>query len=429
VVETIKVGSDLHFRIIRDWDEGDPRRKVAIVTSHPIQYNAPLFRYLAADERLNVKIFYTWSQSKVGVKYDPEFKQKVNWDIPLLEGYEYEFVENTARKPGSHHFWGIVNPGLAKKVKDWGPDIVIVYGWSFYSHVSLLVKLHGKILLGFRGDSHLVGRKPGLKRWMKDKLLQWVYKHIDLAYYVGQNNEHYFRSAGLSATQLVFVPHAVDNSRYMADPDTKDALAREWRKQLNIRDNEVVFLFAGKFMMLKNLFLLIQAFKKLEVPDVKLILAGSGILEKVLHTLAGDDPRIVFLGFQNQSEMPILYRLSDVFVLPSTSETWGLGINEAMASGCAIICSDQVGCAPDLVKNNENGFVVSASEDDELVKAMTKLATDKKFLEQCKLASIERIKYWSIEEAYRKMADQICSIPVANYAPSNVSTSVESVKV
>lgn len=414
MVETIKVGSDLHFRIVREWAEGDSRRRVAIVTTHPIQYNAPLFRFLAADERLQVKVFYTWSQSKIGMKYDPEFKRKIDWDIPLLEGYEYEFIDNTARKPGSHHFWGIVNPGLSKKIQQWEPDIVIVYGWSFYSHLTLLRKLHSKVLLGFRGDSHLVGRTPGLKRWLKDRLLKWVYKHVDLAYFVGKNNEEYFRHAGLSATQLVFVPHAVDNARFMADTETKDRQAKEWRNELGIGEDEVVFLYAGKFMMLKNLFLLIQAFKKLDMPGTRLILAGSGILEKILHQLAGDDPRIIFLGFQNQTEMPILYRLADVFTLVSTSETWGLGINEAMASGCAIICSDRVGCAPDLVKDNENGFVVNASSDEEMTEAMRKLAADKKLLHQCKKASIEKINHWSMEEAYNKMADQICSIPVLN---------------
>jgi glycosyltransferase involved in cell wall biosynthesis len=416
VVQTIKVGSDLHFRIIREWNEGDPRRRVAIVTSHPIQYNAPLFRYLAADERLNVKVFYTWSQSKIGMKYDPEFKRTIDWDIPLLEGYEYEFVDNKARKPGSHHFWGIVNPGLTKKVKAWEPDIVIVYGWSFYSHLSLLYKLHGKVLVGFRGDSHLVGRARGIKRWLKDRLMRWVYKHVDLAYYVGQNNEEYFRHAGLSATQLVFVPHAVDNARFMADPDIKDAKARQWRSELGFSDGDVVFLYAGKFMMLKNLFMLIQAFKKVQVPHARLVLAGSGILEKILHSLASDDPRITFLGFRNQTEMPILYRLADVFVLPSTSETWGLSINEAMASGCAIICSNQIGCAPDLVKNYENGFVVSAKKDEEMIEAIQKLATDPRFLSECKQASLDKIIHWSIEEAYTKMADQICGIPIAQVA-------------
>ena len=419
MAEKVVVGSDSHLRIVREWTEGDLRRRVAIVTSHPIQYNAPLFRYLAADERLQVKIFYTWSQSKVGLKYDPEFKRTIDWDIPLLEGYEFEFIKNISRKPGSHHFWGIITPGLTKKIKSWQPDIVIVYGWSFYSHLRLMQNLKGKVLVGFRGDSHLIGRQPGFKQWLKNRMLRWVYKQVDIAYYVGKHNEEYFREAGLTPQQLVFVPHAIENSRFMADAYAKDLKARQWKKELGIGEENIVFLYAGKFVARKNLFLLIQAFKKMNLPNTRLVLAGSGILERVLKSLADNDPRIIFMGFQNQTEVPILYRLADVFVLPSTIETWGLAINEAMACGCAVIASELVGCAPDLVKNNENGFVVNVTHDEELTDAMRKLATDKSLLANCKKNSLQMIDHWSIEEAYKTMADQICSIPVTASSTAN----------
>jgi len=83
-----------------------------------------------------------------------------------------------------------------------------------------------------------------------------------------------------------------------------------------------------------------------------------------------------------------------------------------MASGNAIICSDQVGCAPDLVINGGNGFVVGAKDEEGMVRAMTEFSNNPQLLENCKQVSAEIIEEWSIEKAYKKMADHICSLPV-----------------
>src|ERR1700722_3761487 len=99
-------------------------KKLAIVTTHPIQYYAPWFKLLAKSKIVLPKVFYTWGQSQQGTNYDPGFGKKVEWDIPLLEGYDHSFVENIAAKPGSHHFNGIVNPGLINEINKWQPDAI-----------------------------------------------------------------------------------------------------------------------------------------------------------------------------------------------------------------------------------------------------------------------------------------------------------------
>jgi glycosyltransferase involved in cell wall biosynthesis len=97
---------------------------------------------------------------------------------------------------------------------------------------------------------------------------------------------------------------------------------------------------------------------------------GNGILESELKKYASKN--IVVLPFQNQSVMPIVYRLADIFVLPSKGpgETWGLAVNEAMACGKSVLVSDKVGCAVDLVKPNENGFVFKSEKLSDLIKKM-----------------------------------------------------------
>src|SRR5258705_3082651 len=122
-----------------------PVKKLAIITTHPIQYNAPLYQLLARRNNIGVKVFYTWGESVLEAKYDPGFKKEIKWDIPLLEGYEYEFLENCAVDKGSHQFKGIDNPGLIKAIQSYKADAILLYGWSYKSHLRLMRHFHKKV--------------------------------------------------------------------------------------------------------------------------------------------------------------------------------------------------------------------------------------------------------------------------------------------
>jgi len=111
-------------------------KKLAIITTHPIQYYAPVFKLLHQREKISIKVFYTWGESALK-KFDPGFGKVVDWDVPLLDGYEYEWADNTANDPGSHHFKGIINPGLVQQIEAWQPDAVLVFGWAYYSHLKI----------------------------------------------------------------------------------------------------------------------------------------------------------------------------------------------------------------------------------------------------------------------------------------------------
>src|SRR5215471_9309681 len=91
--------------------------RLAVISTHPIQYYAPIFKELARQQRIQPRVFYTWSQTAGGAVTDPGFGHSIQWDIPLLEGYEYEFVENVARRPRADHFWGLRNPGLRAAIE------------------------------------------------------------------------------------------------------------------------------------------------------------------------------------------------------------------------------------------------------------------------------------------------------------------------
>lgn len=382
--------------------------RLAVITTHPIQYYAPVFRRLAERDVVTLRVFYNWKGGgDEEAAYDPGFEEEVQWDLPLLEGYDYTFVMNAASDPGTHHFWGLVNPELVTSVKNWHPDAVLIHGWNYASHLWALLRFHGNVPVLFRGDSTLIDESSGPRKWMRRLWLRWVYRHVEAALYVGTNNRKYYEAHGLESQQLYWVPHVVDNDRF-AEHDGAEEEAMQWRRDLGIPEEHPVLLFAGKIEHKKAPDTLLEAFLQLEREDAHLVVVGSGPLEERLRRDGAHHPRIHFLGFQNQSRMPVVYRLGEVFVLPSRGpgETWGLAVNEAMACGSAVVVSDKVGCAPDLV-DEETGAVVPAENAGALRETLSDLLRDKEQLKQMGHRSAERIEEWSIGKAAMRMEEAV----------------------
>lgn len=376
-------------------------KRLAIITTHPIQYNAPLFALLAKRAVVDVCVFYTWGETVLHNKFDPGFGKKIEWDIPLLQGYNYTFVENVAIDKGSHHFKGIVNPGLVGMLSDYKPDAILVYGWSFHSHLKVIRYFKNKIPLLFRGDSTLIDPIGFIGNLKRKIFLRWVYSHINVALYCGKSNYRYFTFSGLKDKQLVFAPHAIDNARFACVENDCKEKAYQLRAQLGLQHDNILFMFAGKLEPKKAPDVLIRAFMKDNIPgNAHLLIVGSGELEASLKKMAASNSRIHFLDFQNQQMMPSVYNACDVFVLPSIGpgETWGLAVNEAMAGGKPVIVSDKCGCAEDLVKNALNGFIVEAGNIGALNGCMKDLAFDKNRLSRMGAESMKIISAYSVDQ-------------------------------
>lgn len=398
------------------------RPRLAVVTTHPIQYYAPVFRQLAAGGVIEPKVFYGWTGAASGAALDRGFGTSFQWDVPLLEGYEHTFVPNVSRDPGTHHVGGIDGPSLVSEIEAWRPDAVLVYGWNYRSHLRALRAFHGRVPVLFRGDSTLTDERPGLKArartLLRRSVLRRVYRHVDLALYVGQRNRAYFRAHGLGEDQLTWAPHSVENARFVDGPDgSYERDASSWRSELGIMASDQAVVFAGKLESKKAPEVLLEAYKQAFPAsgpsprgNVHLLFVGTGPLEDVLRARAEGDPRVHFLGFQNQSRMPVAYRLGDVFALPSRGpgETWGLAVNEAMACGRPVVVADAVGCAPDLV-DPQNGAVVPADDVSALAVALGRvLAGDPKAMGE---ASVRRVAAWSIPEQARRVEGAVLGLP------------------
>lgn len=338
-------------------------RRLAIVLSHPVQYYSPWFRWLRAHTPLEFRVFYLW-EFGVTARRDPQFGRTIQWDIDLLSGYDQEFVPNVASDPGTHHFGGLDNPALPARLAAWRPGAVLLFGYSWRSHMRALAWARPRgVPLVFRGDSHLLGRER--PAWTRRLALGALYRQFAAFLPVGAANRDYFLALGVPESRLFFAPHSVDHARFDPDHAPTRTAAADLRARLGLAGRRVL-LFAGKFHERKQPLPLLRAFQAEAGPDDALVFVGDGPERAALEAaVAGrPEPTVRFLPFANQSEMPAVYAMADVFALPSHGfyETWGLAVNEAMHLGRPCLVSDRVGCQSDLVHPGRTGWVFPASD-------------------------------------------------------------------
>ncbi|MBL7703051.1 MAG: glycosyltransferase family 4 protein [Ferruginibacter sp.] len=369
--------------------------RLAIVTTHPIQYYAPVFSRLAKQEGLEIKVFYTWQ--KEAAKFDRDFGKDIEWDIPLLDGYDHSFVSNNNNTGRS--FFDVKNPGLIKAIEDWNATAVLVIGWNYLSHLKAMFHFKNRIPVLFRGDSTLLDENGSIKKIARRIFLKWIYRHIDQALYVGTANKAYFLKHGVKESQLVFAPHAIDNGRFSQLTNAQETFIKDTRKSFGIATDDTTIVYCGKLLTKKNPLLLAQAVKEINNEKLHVIFVGDGVLEQELKQAITGYANMHLLSFQNQSMMPAIYRLGEIFCLPSAGpgETWGLAVNEAMACGRAILVSDKVGCTADLVQEGINGYSFRSNDINDLEDKINRMISDKDRLASMEAASARLIEVWNFD--------------------------------
>ena len=334
--------------------------RLAVVTSHPIQYQAPWFRALAREA--DVTVFFAWKQDAKG-QAAAGFHHEFEWDVPLLDGYAYEWLENISATPGVDAFAGCDTPGIASQLERGRFDACIVNGWYLKSYVQAVRACRRlRIPVLMRGDSHLKTPRHRVLSAAKYLPYRWWLSRMDAHLYVGAANRRYLRHYGVPADRLFFTPHFVENDRFAASAAAARARgsAESVRQAAGVGPDRTLFLFAGKLLEKKRPVDFVDALAQLKQRGVAAAgaIVGSGPLQSALEDRVrayGVDVR--FLGFKNQTEIPDCYAAADCLVLPSDGrETWGLVVNEAMACGVPAVVSDAVGCAEDLIEEGRTGF-------------------------------------------------------------------------
>jgi len=382
------------------------RYRVAILNSHPIQYFAPLYRRLAREPAIDLTVYYCDSGGSKE-HFDRGFGRKVQWDVPLLDGYRYEFMANL-RGGGLGGPLSLFNPAIVRAIRKGRYDALWIHGYSFATDwLGLLSAIAMRTPILYRSESSLrydanTVRSP-LLLWVKSRLLRALFRRVQGFLAIGTDNRDFYLHYGAPPERIFPVPYTVDHDFFLARTDHWRAQRGDIRTAMGIGGEDVVFLFAAKMIALKRPREIVQAFGRLRRPhNAKLLMVGDGPELASVRELAAAQgiEGINFAGFANQSEMPRYYAMSDVLVRPDGiyKGDWGLTVNEAMAAGLAVVATDQIGATTDLVKSGVNGSVVRFGDLDDLAAAMDRLAADPDAVRRMGDASREMIKRWSYEQ-------------------------------
>lgn len=347
--------------------------KLGVLTSHPIQYQAPLFRALAREVEL--KVFFA-HQPKAREQGEAGFGVAFEWDVDLLDGYCHVFLENRSRHPNVNKFSGCDTPSIRDYIAQGNFDAFLVTGWYLKSFWQAVFACHKEgIPVMSRGDSQLSTPRSLLKKILKAVVYRWGVQQFDAHLFVGQRNREYLAHYGVKPKMLFFSPHFVDNNYFRTRAEEVDK--ENIRRNLDCSNDQLLIIFVGKFIDKKRPLDLIDALGQLQQQGVSVKggFVGSGVLEEDMRKKAKElGVDVFFAGFKNQSNLPQFYAAADLLALPSDGgETWGLVVNEAMACGLPAVVSDQVGCGPDLIEKNMTGGVFPVGNATELANSIRDL--------------------------------------------------------
>jgi glycosyltransferase involved in cell wall biosynthesis len=348
--------------------------RLAVLTSHPIQYYAPLFRALAKEVNLHVLFAHRASPAE---QASAGFGTPFDWDVDLTSGYAHSFLDNVARRPGTDHFLGCDTPDIGQHLRKGRFQALLVLGWHLKGYLQgILAAKRLGIPVMVRGDSQLETPRSTLKKALKSLAYPRLLRAFNAALYVGQRSRNYYVHYGYPAGRLFFSPHCIDTQWFCARASAEARM--RLRRQHAIAPEAFLALFAGRLLPFKRPADVVGAAAACRAQGlpVEVMVAGSGELKRHLEeAAAAARVPLHLLGFCNQTEMPPAYAAADCLVLPSNGrETWGLVANEALACGRPIIVSDACGCAPDLGSDGRAGRTFPVGDTGALADAIGTLA-------------------------------------------------------
>lgn len=319
--------------------------RLALLTEIPAPYRIRLFDALA--ERVDLRVLFLARSDPRRPFYEQE---KGRFDHRFLRGL------GLGRKR-----WMVLNRGVVRELRRFGPDIVAVGGWNqpaFWAALGYCRARRLPLLVWVESTAgeHRSGAAPL-------ELAKRLMIRAASGFFVpGRAAAEYLRGFGVEPDRIAVAPNAIDDAVF-----ARAAVDRSGRAQCT-------FLYAGRLDPEKGVDVLLRAFK--EVPG-ELVIAGSGSEQGRLRALATE--RVRFLGALDRDELVDWYARADVLVLPSRSEPWGMVLNEAAAAGLPLVATEDVGAAQELVEHGVNGFRVPSGDIGALADALRRLAEDEGF--------------------------------------------------
>lgn len=394
-------------------------QRLAVITTHPIQYQAALWRSLAKTEEIDIQVYFGSDFSIRGSR-DEGFGVHFSWDVPLTAGYPHTFLslDPAINRPDDLRF---NMAEFKQKLLEFRPDYALLNGYSpmpFYLKALLALRWLGIPILLRAETTDVAVQRSAIKAFSRHVFLKLLYSQIAGFLAIGCNSRNHYRCRGITENRIYHAPYNIDDELFARQIQDYGGRRTEIRREMGFDEDQFVFIFSGKLIPKKNPLMIVEALRLLSAAggvSLGLIVMGNGSLRREFEAGMQALPGIktVFAGFQNQSKLGRFYSAADCLVLPSSwSETWGLVVNEALQFALPVLVSDRVGCWPDLVIPAETGYVFPAGDAAALADCMSRVISLSKLggngvREACR----QKARHYSLEQAVAGIRKCLAELP------------------
>lgn len=409
--------------------EPNTKYKVVIMAPTPFYYQVPLFREMAKNPEIDLMVYFFSEESLSGRDIQIMFRANDRWGVgeELLNGFKYKFLKNYSPKPSYlRPLYGLMNFGVIKEIKSENPDAVILMGWTNVSWwLSIVTCWLLRIPFFYMTDANIQAEalksriKLAPKRILMSKLL---FKLASGFLCAGSSNRDLYSLYGVPDHKLVQFAYSRDYNSFLASADRLRSERNRYKQELGIPLDKKIVLFCGRLALEKDVSLLLKAYEKIDAKNKMLILVGDGPLKESIASYVEDHKinSVRFFGFQDRSEISKYYAISDLLVLPSAQETWGIVVSEALCFGLPVIISDQVGSGTDMVKHGQNGYIFPTGDVDSLAMHLNHLIRmPESAIAEMGASSQDIMKAWTKQDIYGRFVNYLSSLTRSENVISN----------
>lgn len=370
------------------------KRRLVILTEIIAPYRIPVFNALAQHDEIDLRVIFL-------AETDPSIRQ---WRIYNDEiRFSYQVLPSWRKRLGKYNL--LLNQNVNNVLQNADPDAILCGGYNYLASWQALrwAKRNGVPFLLWC-ESTANDLRAG--HVLVESLKKSFFNQCDGFVVPGTSAGEYVRQMGVCGERIFTAPNAVDNALFQDAANFARMNAARVRGEFGLPLR--YFLFAGRLVKTKGVFDLLQAYGSLNEDlrrHIGLVFAGDGPLRAELEAVARSiyPGTVQLAGFVQRNELANYYGLAECFVFPTHSDPWGLVVNEAMACGLPVICSQSAGCAADLVRTT--GKMVPPQNVAQLAQAMQEVATDPALRTQMSLQNRITIQRYSPKHCANGLAE------------------------
>ena len=374
-------------------------RRVTILTEIIAPYRIPVFNALAAHSEIDLHVVFL-ARTDLSLREWRVYEDEIRFPYEVLPSWRKRIAGQNLL------FNSHVEHALARS----RPDAVVCGGYNFLAFWQALrwARRHGVQFLLWSEST--AGDRRGLYG-LVEALKRAFVRRCDAFVVPGKSASHYLQTFGVPPQSIFVARNAVDSELFARLAQQARTHAGQVRNQLALPER--YFLYVGRLVREKGPLDLVAAYARLadELREqVGLVIVGDGPLRAELEAASREiyPGNIHFAGFVQREQLPAYYALAECLVLPTHTDPWGLVVNEAMACGLPVICTNVAGCALDLIR--ENGKLTVPGDITQLREAMAGIACDAELRLGMAEKSAQLIREYSPEAWASGMAEAALSL-------------------